>query len=240
MKLRLYILAGSHPCAAVEKALQLKGLPYRVWEWVPPMHVPLQLLMTGKRTVPSLKIDGEHISGSRAIMHRLDELAPEPPLYPNDPEFRSRVQTADRWGEETFQPIARELIWAGAVHRPEALVTYGANSRLPIPDGVLRLSAPLIAQAERRLNRTGDELARRRLAELPAHLDRIDGWLANGTMDGPEHPNAADLQILSTVRLLATFEDVRPRLEGRPCEQAARQLWPVMAGDLPAGTIAGP
>jgi glutathione S-transferase len=238
MKLRLYVLPASHPCAAVDKALQLKQLPYRVWEWLPPLHAPMQLLMTGKRTVPSLRVDGETISGSRAIMHRLDVLAPQPLLYPAEPEARSRVEMADEWGDVTFQPIARELIWAGAVRRPEALVSYGANSRLPVPGGVLRLSAPLIARAERRLNRTDEPTARRRLAELPEHLDRIDGWLADGTLQGAGHPNAADLQILSTVRLLATFGDVRPLLDERPCVRAARELFPTLAGELPAGTIA--
>jgi glutathione S-transferase len=119
MKLRLYVLPSSHPCAAVEKALQLKSLPYRVWEWLPPLHVTMQLVMTGKRAVPSLRIDGE-ISGSRAIMHQLDALAPEPALYPAEPEERAMVEMADLWGDETFQPIARELIWAGAVHRADA------------------------------------------------------------------------------------------------------------------------
>jgi glutathione S-transferase len=237
VNLRLYVVPASHPCAAVEKALELKGLPYKVWEWLPPMHAPMQLLLTGRRTVPSLKIDGENVSGSRAIMHRLDELAPEPALYPNDPAARARVETADLWGDETVQPIARELIWAGATRRPEALVSYGANSRLPVPGALLRLSAPLIARAEGRLNRTDDELAVRRLAELPSHLERIDAWLADGTLGGADQPNAADLQILSTVRLLATMADVRPLLKGRPCEAAARQLWPELAGDLPAGSI---
>jgi glutathione S-transferase len=198
----------------------------------------MQLVMTGKRTVPSLRIDGESISGSRAIMPQLDALASERALYPAEPEERAMVEMADLWGDETFQPIARELIWAGAVHRADALVSYGANSRLPVPGGLLRLSAPLIARAERRLNRTDDAVARRRLAELPAHLDRIDAWLVDGTLKGSAQPNAADLQILSTVRLLSTFADVRPLLEDRPCDRGAREGFPELAGDLPAGSIA--
>ena len=237
MNLRLYVVPGSHPCAAVEKALQLKGLDYRVWEWPPPLHAPMQLLMTGTRTVPSLKLDGEHVSGSRAIMRRLDQLVPDPALYPEDPEARARVEAAEEWGDETFQPIARELIWAGAVHRPAALVSYGADAKLRLPEVAVRAGAPLIARDERRLNRTSDELAGRRLGELPAHLDRIDAWLADGTMNGSEQPNAADLQILSTVRLMGTFGDARPHLAGRPCERAAQQLWPHLAGELPAGAI---
>jgi glutathione S-transferase len=49
--LRLYVVHTSHPCAAVEKALQLKGLPYNVWEWPPPLHPPMQKLLFGRRTV---------------------------------------------------------------------------------------------------------------------------------------------------------------------------------------------
>jgi glutathione S-transferase len=70
----------------------------------------MQLVTTGKRTVPSLRIDGESISGSRATMHRLDVLAPEPPLYLAEPEASAKVEIADLWGDETFQPIARDLI----------------------------------------------------------------------------------------------------------------------------------
>lgn len=237
MKLRLFVVHGSHPCAAVEKALQLKGLPYSVWEWPPPLHAPVQRLMTGQRTVPALRTDGETIAGSRAILHRLDELAPDPPLYPADPVAHRRVEEADRWGEETFQPIPRELIWAGVRQRPEALVSYGKHSRISLPDAAVRLSAPLIARAECRLNRTDGEIARRRLSELSAHLDRIDAWLGDGTLAGAERPNGADLQILSSVRLLGTVGDVRPMLEGRPSDVAARRLWPQVDGDLPAGTF---
>ena len=238
MNLRLFVVHGSHPCATVEKALQLKGLPYTVWEWPPPLHAPAQRLMTGQRTVPALRINCEMIAGSRPILHRLDELSPDPPLYPADPEDYRRVEEADRWGDATFQPIPRELIWAGVKLRPEALVTYGKTSRIPLPAAAVRLSAPLVARAECRLNRTDEHIARQRLTELPAHLDRIDAWLTDGTLNGAERPNGADLQILSTVRLLGTIGDVRPLLEGRPSDAAARRLWPEVDGDLPAGIFA--
>jgi glutathione S-transferase len=99
------------------------------------------------------------------------------------------------------------------------------------------LSAPLIARAECRLNRTDPQVAKQRLRELPTHLDRIDGWLADGTLNGAERPNAADLQILSAVRLLGTIGDARPLLDGRPSDAAARRLWPHIDGDLAPGTF---
>ena len=202
MQLRLYVVHGSHPCAAVEKALTLKGLTYEVTEWPPPLHAPIQRVLFGARTVPALKIDDEKVSGSRAIMRRLDELAPDPPLFPADPAARARVEEAERWGDEVFQPVARELIWAGFTRKPAAMVSYGENSRLPLPPVAVRVSAPLIARLGAQLNRTGDEVARSDLEALPAQLDRIDAWIADGTIGDREHPNAADLQLTSTVRLM--------------------------------------
>jgi glutathione S-transferase len=238
MRLKLYVVHGSHPCAAVERALSMKGLTYSVVEWPPPMQVPMQRLLFGRRTVPGLRIDGEKVQGSRAIMRRLDELVPQPPLLPADPEQRARVLEAERWGDEIFQPIARELIWAGFVHRPEAMVSYGEHSRLPLPAPAIKLIAPGIARMGRRVNKTSDTVAREDLRELPGHLDRIDGLIAEGTIGDAEHANAADLQILSTVRLMLTIADARALIEGRPCERAARALWPEVDGEMPAGAIA--
>ena len=241
MRLRLFVVHGSHPCAAVMKGLDLKGLSYRVVEWPPPMQAPLQRLIFGARTVPGLQIadngSSERISGSRPIMHRLDELAPEPALYPLEHDQRARVEEADRWGDEVFQPVGRELIWAGMRRCPEALASYGDHSRLPLPTPAVRLMAPAIAAAAGRLNRTNSEVARRDLQDLPAQLDRVDGFIAEGTIGDPEHPNAGDLQILSTVRLLLTLADVRPLLDGRPAAEAARRVFPDWDGDMPAGAL---
>jgi glutathione S-transferase len=237
MRLRLYVVHGSHPCAAVEKALSLKGLSYSVIEWPPPLHAPLQRVIFGRRTVPGLRIDGEKVQGSRAILRRLDELVAEPRLLPEDPDERARVEEAERWGDEVFQPIARELIWAAFVRNPSAMVSYSKHSKLPMPAPAVRASAPLIAKAASRLNRTNAEVASKDLAALPGWLDKIDAWIADGTIGDAEHPNVADLQILSTVRLMLTISDARALIEGRPCAAAAMALFEAFDGDMPAGSI---
>ncbi len=237
MRLRLYVVHGSHPCAAVEKALSIKGLSYSVFEWPPPLHAPMQRVIFGKRTVPALRIDSEKLSGSRTIMRRLDELVPEPRLIPTDPSERARVEEAERWGDEVLQPVARELIWAAFVNSPSAMVSYSEHSRLPLPAAAIRLSAPVIARLGSRLNRTGDEVARKDVQALPGQLDRVDAWIADGRIGDPEHPNAADLQIASTVRLMLTLADVQPLIEGRPCAELARRLFPTVDGEMPAGSL---
>jgi glutathione S-transferase len=173
-------------------------------------------------------------------MRRLDQLVPDPALFPDDPEARARVEEAERWGDEVFQPVARELIWAGFKQRPAAMVSYGEHSRLPMPPAAIRLSAPVIARLGAQLNRTSDHVASSDLRELPAQLDRIDAWIADGTIGDREHPNAGDLQLASTVRLMMTIADARPLIDGRPCAELARTLFPQADGELPAGSLPAP
>ena len=88
-----------------------------------------------------------------------------------------------------------------------------------------------------RLNRTDAGVARRDLEALPGQLDKIDGWIADGTIGDASRPNAADLQLLSTVRLIMTMADARPRFGGRPCAEVATALFPDTDGDMPAGSL---
>lgn len=236
----LYVIHGSHPCVCAERALQLKGQPYRIHEMAPAMHVPEQWLRFRATTVPALVLgSGERIVGSRAIVHRLDELVPEPRLLPADPAARARVLEAERWGDEVLQPLARRLFWTGVQARPEAIAGYAEGSKLPIPGPLRRLVTPAIAKVAGRRNRAGVRAAREDLAALPGHLDRIDAWIADGVLGGPE-PNAADLQIASSLRFASTFADARPPMEGRPSLALALRLFPAYAGHLPAGALPAP
>lgn len=238
MPTKLYVVHGSHPCAAVERALKLKGIPHRTVEYVPPLHVPVQRLRFGVRTVPSIRFeDGEKLSGSRAIMQRLDERAPSPPLYPADPAARAKVEEADRWGDEVLQPIGRRVLWPAFARDPESMARYQQGSKLPaLPVPVIKALAPAVTFLEKKLNAASDDALRADLAALPGYLDRVDAWIAEGVLGGAE-PNAADLQIASTLRLLLTIGDVAPLIEGRPAGALALRLFPDHAGGVPAGTF---
>jgi glutathione S-transferase len=76
----------------------------------------------------------------------------------------------------------------------------------------------------------------RDLSALPGYLDAIDRLIAHEVIGGPE-PNAADLQIGSSVRLLATFADLAPLLTDRPVVALARRIFPDYPGDCPAGVL---
>jgi len=146
------------------------------------------------------------------------------------------VLEAEQWGDEVLQPVPRRLIWTGVCARPDALASYSEGSRLPLPGFVQRIAAPRIALVARWRNRGGAEQARKDLAALPAQLDQVDAWIAEGVLGGAE-PNAADLQITPSIGLLATMDDVQPLLAGRPCLSLAMRLFPSRPGRLPAGAL---
>jgi len=238
VKAKLYVLPGSHPCAAVEVALGLKSIPFERVDLVPMSQMVIGPLRYGGSTVPGIRIDEERIVGSRLIMRRLDTLVPEPALLPetSDPA-RAQVLEAERWGDEVLQSVPRRIIDVAFLRAPAAMGTYLGDARLPIPRPLMGPAYPLTARLMALKNHASEESARADLAALPALFDRIDAWIADGVIGG-EHPNAADLQIGSTIRLLKTIGDVRPLIDGRPLERLI-DWFPPMVGEVPAGVLPG-
>lgn len=233
-KITLHLSRTSHPCLAVEAALRMKGLDYEPVELaIGPDRVARmqEIYGEGHGTIPGMLVGEERVHGSRQIMARLEELAPEPPLFPEG--IADEVREAERWGEEEFQDVARRLPY-GALHfRPEAAATFvGAP---PLDPASTDFAIRLIRDAWERRGISAARLAED-LAALPGQLDHIDELGAAGIVGG-ETPTAADLQIASTVRVLLTVGDLAPLLEGRLAEKLARRWFPDYQGDIPAGAF---
>jgi glutathione S-transferase len=229
--LTLHALPPSHPCMTVDAALRLKGLEFERIDLSPGAHNDEieRIYGEGRRTVPGLLIDDEPVHGSTAILARLEQLEPEPALYPT--EIADAVREAEAWGDLELQDLGRRLPW-GALHfRPEALGTFGGGGPLD-PAGTD--FAIRYVHASWKYHRISAERLAADLAGLPEKLDHIDVLIADGVLAG-DAPNAADLQIGATLRVLLVVGDLRPLIEGRPCEQLARRWFAEYPGEVPAG-----
>jgi glutathione S-transferase len=235
MPIKLYTLPASHPCAAVSAALELKSLQYKRVDLLPMSQLLLGPLLYGGTTVPGLRIGGEKVVGSRAIMRRLDALVPEPPLVPAEEQLRGRVLEVERWGDVVLQSVPRRVIDACFVREPSAMMSYAADAKLPLPTAMLKPAMPLTARAMAMWNSARDASVRADLAALPRQLDLIERWIGEGVL-GASEPNAADLQIGSSLALLSSIGDVRPLIDGRPAAELTRYLPPV-PGSVPAGVL---
>lgn len=231
--LTLHVLPPSHPCKTAEAALALKGLDYERVVLAPGEHNAAieEIYGEGKRTVPGLLVGDEPVHGSRAILARLEQIAPDPPLYPA--AIAGPVREAERWGDDELQDLGRRLPW-GALHfRPEAFGSFGGAGPLD-PAGTD--FAIRFARASWKYHGISAERLAADLAGLPAKLDHVDSLAAQGVIGG-EQPTAADLQIGATVRVFLTLGDLRPILEGRPSAEIASRWFPDYDGEIPAGAF---
>ena len=232
-ELTLHVLPPSHPCKTAEVALELKGLDYERVVLTGGEHNASmeELYGTGNKTVPGLLVDGEPVHGSRAILAKLEEIAPEPPLYPAD--TADAVREAERWGDEELQDLGRRLPWGALYFRPEALGTFGGGGPLD-PAGTDFAIA--YARSTWKYHGISAERLAADLEGLPAKLDHVDALAADGVIGG-EEANAADLQIGATVRVLLTLGDLQPLLASRPAEEIALRWFPDYQGEVPAGAF---
>ena len=213
--------------------LERKGIGFKRVDLMPAIHkLVLRALGFPGVTVPALKLDGRRVQGSREIARELDRVAPEQPLLPADPALRAEVERAEQWGDETLQSVTRRILWNALRRDRTPLASYSEGARLGIPVGLaIKTAGPVVAFAARS-NGATDENVRADLAALPGMLQRIDDWIAAGVLGG-EEPNAADLQIATSLRLLLTLQDLRPAIDARPAGELARRFVPDFAGDAP-------
>ena len=236
MKAKVYGVPGSHPVKAAMLMLEHKGieadrtdLPNVVSRAV------LRAMGFPGPTVPAVKIDGRRVQTTRALARALEELRPDPPLFPSDPELRTKVEEAERWGDEVLQMVPRRLSFSTPVRRNRSdFAEFFEGPLLGLPPKVAMASAAPLLMVSARLNKATDDVVRADLAALPGMLDHVDALMAAGVIGGAQR-NAADFQIASSVRLLMCFDDIRPAIEGRPAERFASEVVPSYPGHIRPG-----
>jgi glutathione S-transferase len=245
----LYVIPGSHACAAVKLMLGRKGVPFRTVELPTGLHPqlvrlrgfpgspsPLRMidgkptrmsaLLDRLGTVPALSIGGDRVQRSTEIARFLDRRIPEPPLFPADPERRAAVEEAEAWADEPLQMFARRLVIVAGARNLDEMSERGARGRL---GALLAGNAPqrqLAAKvAARNVFRANEDAECRLLAELPEVLDRADSYFAAGVVGG-EDPNVADMMMAPSLALLDYRLDVREEVRSRPAFAIVERLLP--------------
>ena len=248
---KLYVIQGSHACRTAMLMLDHKGIDYERVELPTALH-PFFLRLRGfagnpapfrklggqprsaRRmlavadrfgTVPALLADGQRVKTNREIARFLDRLRPDPPLFPADPDHRHTVEEAERWGDEVFQMAARRMGLAAARYAPDGPLA-GDDGRLgPLlwrNRAVRLIGMRLLALS---VFAAGKGAESELLAELPGMLDRIDGWVESGVLNG-EQLYAADFMIAPSLALLCYRPDLGAEIERRPLIGLVDRLLP--------------
>ncbi len=227
MQARLYGMVHSHAVLTARMALERCGVEVDVVDVVPGLHAPVvRAAGFPGWTVPAVLLDGQRLQGTLAISRALDRRFPGAGLFPRDAAARWAVEEAERWGHDELQALARRVFrWAGA--HSNAVRAWMAREvvGLPAPAAFGLAFTPAMVLFSRHVSGADDATVRADLARLPGLLDHADALIEAGTI-GAAPPNAADLQILCSLRLLLAHADLRPRLEAWRCARAALALLP--------------
>jgi glutathione S-transferase len=245
---KLYVIPGSHACRSAMLMLEHKGVAYKRVEFITLTHPTMARLhgfdsggekrsAGGKRplalrmgdwqgTVPGLSADGTRVSTNRRIARFLDAAHPDPPLFPADPEKRAAVEKAESWANETLQMAARRIPGAASIRDPATFSRLGGEGRL----GPLlykhrlarRLIVPRLLGSTFAIDPANDSQL---LDELTPMLDKVDAWIADGVLNGPDL-NAADFMVAPSLALILYRPDVRPMFDGRPALELVDRLLP--------------
>ncbi|MFL5893074.1 MAG: glutathione S-transferase family protein [Solirubrobacterales bacterium] len=233
MSAKLYSISVSHPARAAGLMLQRKGIECEIVNLTPgSQRVLLRLRGFPDGTVPAMTIDGRKVQGSLEISRALEELKPDPPLFPADSEKRAAVEEAERWGDAVLQSVPRNLFRWCLARDGEARRGLAEATKTPAPALVKHVMKPVAWYFARIVSGATDETVRAQLAALPEYLDHVDGLIAEGVIGG-EEPNAADFQIATTVRVLLNYSQLRPLIEPRPVGELAMRIVPRFGGELP-------
>ena len=235
MGIKLYGTQPSPPSHTVRLELEAKGLDYKPIWLLPGLH-PVLLRTRGFRggTVPAVKLDGRKVQESRAISRALDELKPDPPLFPADPEKRLEVEEAERWGDEVLQDVPRRIVRWLSVHRPETRLMIAREIGVPLPKLAAWINAPTARYMANKVD--SDREIQNAIAAVGEVLDHVDDLIEEGVIGG-DPPNAADFQIATSVRALLTVRDLDRATKGRPATDHAMRLVPEFGNDFPAGLL---
>jgi glutathione S-transferase len=228
--LTLHAVPPSHPCMTVAAALELKGLEFERVDFPHTERLERmeEIYGEGNSTVPGLLIDDEPVHGSRAILARLEQIEPEPTLFPS-----AEVREAERWGDQELQDLGRCLPWGAMYFRPESMGTFAGPGAEPLDAPGTDFAIKFVRATWRYHGITAARL-HDDLAGLPAKLAHIEQLAEDGVLDG-EQPNAADLQIAATIRVLLPLGDLAALFEGSAAERIALRFFPSYPGSVPQG-----
>ena len=132
-----------------------------------------------------------------------------------------------------MQPIPRRLFRYGFARYPELRRRVVRAQRLPIPGLTAKAIRPAVEWYARADGRRATEAGvRADVAALPALLDHVDQLLGDGTLT-LDPPNAATLQIMATVNLMARFGDLAELVASHACGAPAREIFSNYRAELP-------
>ncbi|MET0306095.1 MAG: glutathione S-transferase family protein [Solirubrobacterales bacterium] len=207
----LWQIDVSHYSEKARWALTWKGIKHRRHSPPPGAHMVAALWLTrgARYTFPILSIDGQRIADSTAIIAALEELYPEPRLYPIDATERLRALALEDYFDEELGPAIRLFAWHEFGKDRES---FEALMKSTAPGALAKLPPGLTAAYARaftalRFRAENADKAEQARAKVLASLDRLEAELGDNEYLVGDRFSVADLTAASLFYPLAQPEE---------------------------------
>jgi glutathione S-transferase len=205
-------------------ALDFKGVPHTRRSLLPGPHVPVVSRLTGKTELPVLRVDGEVIGGSAAIVDTLERRYPDRPLYPARPEWQMEALEIQRWFDAEVGPGGRAAMFLDLLPEGRYAARCFTQGFAGFGPAMYRAIFPMIRVVMRQKMRLGEAAREPGLAALRKGLDFVAAKAGpRGFLVGDRF-SVADLTAASLLALVCFPPELRPGLP--------QPVVPAMAGWL--------
>jgi glutathione S-transferase len=154
-------------------ALDFKGIPHERRAVEPGRHRAVARRLTGGRTFPVLVLDERAIGDSARIIEALEQLRPDPPLYPADADERRRALELQEFFDEELGPYVRLLVVHHLLDVPGVWLDTFLPDLRPARRAALRAAFPVVRRRVRAALGIDDESVTGAYAKLHAAGERL-------------------------------------------------------------------
>jgi glutathione S-transferase len=213
----LYHLEISHYNEKARWALDYKNVPHERRAPTPMLHTVRALAMTGRPTLPVLKLNGKAIGDSTRIIEALEREYPEPPLYPKDGGDRRRALELEDFFDEELGPYIRRWLFQEGLEglEPDEFIEGTMKNAPGAVKTMMRVSSPVATRVLRLrygINADGAEEGRDKVA---AALERVEQEIQpSGYLVGDSF-TVADLTAAALLFPLVRPPEAPHKIEGR-------------------------
>jgi glutathione S-transferase len=216
----LWHLEISHYNEKVRWALDYKRVAHMRRAVTPALQELTARRLRAGRTVPVLEVKGHAIGDSTKIIEEIERRWPEPPLYPADPEERSRALDLEDYFDEQCGHDLRRVLFNDNLTEPDKFLAmlYGADHpRI----GLLKNISPLFCEVVKRRFRIRPETVEKSRERVRAAFDEVEAELGpSGYLVG-ESFTVADLTAASILAPIVMPPEF-PYIKLHPDERTAQ------------------
>jgi len=214
-------------------ALDLKRVRHRRRSVLPGPHAPLIKSRSGQTATPILKLDGEWISGSAAIVAAIDARFSDPPLLPRDQQLRAEALAIEAKFDDDFGPRMRRAAFGQLLPYPFYLARVFAAGRSKSAQTAYGAIIPLASPLIRRGNGiTGPQS----IADGELAIEEAFSFVAERALRGRylvgDAFSVADLTAAAMIAMVCDFADT-PMAKPKP-EPTRLTAWAARNGAHPA------